>query len=102
MSVVPHGVDHGVDRLLNVVKGYGIRILRLTQPLNTPSNPVLVRLWRCFSLFDLCFLLFPIVFHCSALFLIVRRCLWIVLRCFSIVRVLFRHCCGVDCGLTMD
>jgi len=24
MTLVPHGVDHGIDRLLNVVKGYGI------------------------------------------------------------------------------
>ena len=78
MTVVAYGVDHGVDRLLNVVKGDGARILRLTTPLKTPLSPVLVRLWRCFSLFE--------------------RCLWIVLRCFSIVRVLFCHCCGVDHG----
>ena len=27
MTLVPHGVDHGIDRLLNVVKGYGIDTL---------------------------------------------------------------------------
>ena len=36
MTVVPHGVDHGVDRLLNVVKGYGVRILRLTHIIKDP------------------------------------------------------------------
>jgi hypothetical protein len=78
MTVVAYGVDHGVDRLLNMVRRDGIRILMLTHTLKDPLKPVLVRLWRCFSLFE--------------------RCLWIVLRCFSIVRVLFCHCCGVDRG----
>jgi len=36
MTVVAYGVDHGVDDLLNVVRGDGVRILRLTKPLNTP------------------------------------------------------------------
>ena len=33
MTLVAYGVDHGIDRLLNVVKGDGARILSLT---NTP------------------------------------------------------------------
>ena len=36
MTVVAYGVDHGVDRLLNVVKGDGIRILMLTHTLKLP------------------------------------------------------------------
>ena len=36
MTVVPHGVDHGVYGLLNVVKGHGVRILRLTRTLKLP------------------------------------------------------------------
>ncbi len=39
MTVVAYGVDHGVDRLLNVVKGDGVRILRLTHPLKGPLKP---------------------------------------------------------------
>ena len=86
MTVVAYGVDHGVDRLLNVVKGDGVRILRLRHTLNTPSNPVLVRLWRCFSLFERCFLLFPIVFHCLALFV---DCFALFFYCAGIVLPLF-------------
>ena len=74
MTVVAYGVDHGVDRLLNVVKGSGVRILRLRHTLNTPSNPVLVRLWRCFLLFGVvsnCFSLFGVVSYCSLLFCVV-------------------------------
>ena len=81
MTVVAYGVDHGVDRLLNVVKGYGVRILRLTTPLKTPLSPVLVRLWRCFSLFERCFLLFGVVSYCLALFV----------DCFA----LFFYCAGI-------
>ena len=36
MTVVAYGVDHGVDGLLNVVKGYGVRIFRLTRTLKLP------------------------------------------------------------------
>ena len=36
MTVVAYGVDHGVDGILNVVKGDGIRILRLTHTLKDP------------------------------------------------------------------
>ena len=39
MTVVAYGVDHGVDRLLNVVRGDGVRILRLTHPLKGPLKP---------------------------------------------------------------
>jgi len=35
MTLAAYGVDHGVDDLLNVVKGHGIRILRLTHTLQT-------------------------------------------------------------------
>jgi len=39
MTLVPHGVDHGVDDLLNVVKSDGIRILILTYTLKDPLKP---------------------------------------------------------------
>ena len=39
MTLVPHGVDHGVDGLLNVVKGHGIRILMPTHTLKDPLIP---------------------------------------------------------------
>ena len=39
MTLVAYGVDHGVDRLLNVVKGDGIRILMLTHTLKDPLKP---------------------------------------------------------------
>ena len=92
--MVAYGVDHGVDGLLNVVKGYGVRILRLRHTLNTPSNPVLVRLWRCFSLFERCFPLFFIVWRCFPLFSVVSYCsslFLIVRRCFA----LFFYCTGI-------
>ena len=89
MTVVAYGVDHGVDRLLNVVKGSGVRILRLRHTLNTPSNPVLVRLWRCFSLFERCFPLFFIVWRCFPLFSVVCGLFCVVFLlcgyCFAIV-----------------
>jgi len=39
MTLAAYGVDHGVDGLLNVVKGHGIRILRLTHTLKHPFKP---------------------------------------------------------------
>ena len=78
MTLVPDGVDHGVDGLLTVVKGYGVRILRLTHPLKSPFWLDCGVVFHCLS----------VVFYCFQLFFIVLRCLWIVLRCFSIVRVL--------------
>ena len=36
MTVVAYGIDHGVDGLLNVVKGHGIRIFMLTHTLKDP------------------------------------------------------------------
>ena len=95
MTVVAYGVDHGVDRLLNVVKGSGVRILRLRHTLNTPSNPVLVRLWRCFSLFERCFLLFGVVSYCSSLF-------GVVCGLFCVVFLLCGYCFAIVVALTVD
>ena len=92
MTVVAYGVDHGVDRLLNVVKGDGVRILRLTSPLKTPLSPVLVRLWRCFSLFERCFSLFE---HCFLLF-------GVVCGLFCVVFLLCGYCFGIVVALTVD
>ena len=82
MTVVLHGVDHGVDGLLNVVGGDGIAPLSLLSLTNTPLNPVLVRLWRCFSLFERCLLLFGVVSYCLALFV---GCFALFFSCTGIV-----------------
>jgi len=37
-----------------------------------------------------------------ALFRVVSGLFWIVAELTRLVMALFRHCCGVDCGLTMD
>ena len=95
MTVVAYGVDHGVDRLLNVVKGDGARILRLTTPLKTPLSPVLVRLWRCFSLFERCFLLFGVVSYCISLF-------GVVCGLFCVVFLLCGYCFAIVVALTVD
>ena len=54
-------------------------------PTFTPLKPLPLLLWRCFALF----------FKVYGLFRVVYGLFWIV-------TVLFRHCCGVDYGLTVD
>jgi hypothetical protein len=50
------------------------------------------KLWRCFALF----------FKVYRLLRVVCGLFWIVAELTGIVTALFRHCCGVDRGLTMD
>ena len=58
-------------------------------PLKTPLR---LQLWRCFALF----------FKVYELFSVVCGFFWIVAEFAWVVTALFRHCHGVDCGLTVD
>ena len=76
---------------LGQVLGLEWPLLSLNDTL-TALKPHPLQLWRCFALF----------FRVCGLISVVCGLFWIVAELPWIVTVLFRHCYGVDRGLTMD
>jgi hypothetical protein len=67
--------------------------------LNPTFTPLKTTFCISYGVVSRCFLKFM---DCLALFVDCFGLFWIVAELAGIVMALFRHCCGVDCGLTVD